>query len=275
MNSFIRKILSVFCIIVLITAMYGCSGGNEAESDDPQATNGDLRKLMMSHTLVVGVTDYEPLSYLLDDGTRTGFDVELASRFGEYMGVNVQFTEIEWDKKTEYLENGKIDCLWNGMTATSDLDDQISLSSPYLSNSQVIVMKTDQFKKYDSVKKCVHLLFGVEIGSAGQDVAKDNGYRTILCTTQKDAIKSVSEGRCDAAIIDNIMAESLVGEGNEFEELSFDYPLSSEQFVVGFRKTSPLTKEVNTFLKEFFGTDEAKSLGDKYNLTDSMIYMYD
>ena len=256
-------------------SLCGCSSGDSAtESDEPTATNGDIRKLMVSHTLVVGVTDFEPLDYQQDDGTWTGFDAELATAFGEFLGVNVQFLEIDWDKKVELLDNGKIDCIWNGMTKTEELDKALSLSSPYLYNSQVVVMKADQFVKYDSLDKCTHLLFAVENGSAGKVLAQNNSYRTILCDTQKDALTSVSEGRCDAAIIDNLMAASMTGEGNEFSDLSYDYSLSSEEFVVGFRKTSPLTNEVNAFFKEFFGTDKAKKLGDKYNLMESMVHPY-
>ncbi|MCR5520319.1 MAG: transporter substrate-binding domain-containing protein [Lachnospiraceae bacterium] len=277
MKSINTKLFSVICIVILVmTTLCGCSSGGDsgADPDEPVATNGDIRKLMVSHTLVVGVTDFEPLDYMLDDGTWTGFDAELACAFGDFLGVNVQFVEIDWDKKVELLDNGKIDCIWNGMTKTDELDRSISLSSPYLYNSQVVVMKSDQFAKYDSIDKCNHLLFAVESGSAGKSLAQDYNYRTIFCDTQKDALISVSEGRCDAAIIDNLMAASMTGEGSEFSNLSYDYPLSSEEFVVGFRKTSPLTNEVNAFFNEYFGTDSAKKLGDKYNLIDAMVHPY-
>lgn len=276
MKSINSKLFSILCVIVLVvTTLCGCSDNNTVtQTDEPVATNGDIRKLMLSHTLVVGVTDFEPLDYMLEDGTWTGFDADLARAFGDFLGVNVQFVEIDWDKKVDLLNNGKIDCIWNGMTKTDELEEAISLSTPYLYNSQMIVMKSDQFAKYDTLEKCNHLLFAVENGSAGKSLAQANSYRTILCDTQKDALISVNEGRCDAAIIDNLMAASLTGEGNEFASLSFDYPLSSEEFVVGFRKTSPLTNEVNAFFKDYFGTDDAKKLGDKYNLIEAMVHPY-
>lgn len=55
--------------------------------------------------------------------------------------MDIEFIEIDWDKKTELLAKGEIDLIWNGMTRTDELESSITCSNPYLLNAQVIVMR--------------------------------------------------------------------------------------------------------------------------------------
>ncbi len=55
--------------------------------------------------------------------------------------MDIEFIEIDWDKKTELLAKGEIDLIWNGMKRTDELESSITCSNPYLSNAQVIVMR--------------------------------------------------------------------------------------------------------------------------------------
>lgn len=72
---------------------------------------------------MVGITDFAPMDYRTGDDW-TGFDADLAKAFAQSIGVTAKFVEIDWDKKTDLLEQGTIDCIWNGMTQTDELKKQ-------------------------------------------------------------------------------------------------------------------------------------------------------
>ena len=42
--------------------------------------------------------------------------MELAEAVCEQLGYTPVFQYIVWDKKDEYLDNGKVDCLWGSFT---------------------------------------------------------------------------------------------------------------------------------------------------------------
>jgi len=263
-----RLITAILITVSLVTVLSGCSSGSDDES---VISNSDNNRIMMTGVLKVGVTDYAPLDQKLEDGSWTGFDAELAGEFAESLGVKASFVEIDWGDRVSLLENGKIDCIWNGMTKTDKLEKSLSLSDPYLTCSLVVVMKEDQFNKYDSIDKCGQLLFSVERGSLGQAEADNRGVRTLICASQKNALEDVKNGKCDAAIVDTIIAGELVGEGKEFSELRSDFNLNPGEIVVGFRKNSALKNDLNVFLDSVFSSGRAAELAAKYGLTDSLV----
>ena len=50
-------------------------------------------------TLVVGITNFEPMDYQDDNGDWIGFDADMAKAFGESLGVDVEFVEIDWGQQ--------------------------------------------------------------------------------------------------------------------------------------------------------------------------------
>ena len=72
---------------------------------DPEEVGEELPEL------IIGSDNYEPYNYLDDDGKPVGIDVELAEAVCEQLGYTPVFQYIVWDKKDEYLDNGKVDCL--------------------------------------------------------------------------------------------------------------------------------------------------------------------
>ena len=82
----------------------------------------DMEYVKNKGVLVVGITDFEPMDYKDEAGEWIGFDADLAKAFGAYLGVEVEFVEIEWDNKILELNGKTIDCVWNGMTLTAEAD---------------------------------------------------------------------------------------------------------------------------------------------------------
>lgn len=266
-----KKMSMLFAAVtVALTMLIGCSqnkGDTAFRIEDGQS---DLEYVQSKGTLTVGITDFAPMDYRSGEHW-TGFDASLAEAFAESIGVTLEFVEIDWDKKTELLEKGSIDCIWNGMTMTEELQKTISCSEPYLSNAQVVVLRNSDIGQYSTAYACQHLLFAVEAGSTGESLLKEMKYRYTTFPTQKEALQSVRDKKADATVIDIIMAAYYTGEGQEFDNLGFSISLNDEKICVGFRKDSDLTEKVNAFLKAAYEDGMISSLAAQYKISNAVL----
>lgn len=92
--------------------------------------------------LIIGSDDYEPYNYQDENGKPAGIDVEIAVEACRRMGYAPVFKKIPWEQKNDYLESGKVDCLWGCFTMTGRENDY-DWAGPYLHSSQVIVVAKD------------------------------------------------------------------------------------------------------------------------------------
>ena len=233
--------------------------------------DSDLAFIQGKGTMVVGITDYEPMDFKDANGNWTGFDAELAEMVCKELGVKCEFFVLaDWGKKFFELETKNIDCIWNGMTITDEVKLNTNCSDPYVINAQVLVMKADVVGQYDAVELLQGLTFAVENGSAGQDEVVALGVpdsQIIAVQDQAAALMEVAAGTSDACVIDITMANAMTGEGTSYADLAPGISLSSEEYGIGFRKDSDVTAKVNELLAKYKADGTLQALADKYNLT--------
>lgn len=219
-----------------------------APASAAEASEGsDLAYIQDKGTLVVGITDFEPMDYKDDSGAWIGFDADMASAFAESLGVKAEFVEIDWDNKIMELDGKTIDCVWNGMTLTDEVTSSMDCSKPYCENGQAVIVPKDVADKYQDTESIKELNFAVEAGSAGEAEVTALGASCTPVKTQADALMEVAAGTSDAAVIDYLMAAAMVGEGTSYENLTYTINLNSEEYGVGFRKGSDLAPKLNDF----------------------------
>ena len=233
--------------------------------------DSDLAFIQGKGTMIVGITDYEPMDFKDENGNWTGFDAELAQMVCEELGVKCEFFVLaDWGKKFFELETKNIDCIWNGMTITEEVKLNTNCSDAYVINAQVLVMKADVVGDYDAVELLSGLTFAVENGSAGQDEVVALGIpdsQIIAVQDQAAALMEVAAGTSDACVIDITMANAMTGEGTSYADLAPGLSLSSEEYGIGFRKGSDVTAKVNELLAKYKADGTLQALADKYSLT--------
>ena len=249
--------------------------GGTTESAAPSDNGGDAESDMAyvqdKGTLIVGITNFEPMDYQDANGEWIGFDADLAKAFGESLGVEVQFQEIEWDNKVMELDGRTIDVVWNGMTLTDEVLAAMECSNAYLNNAQVVILPSAEAENYADAESMSGLQFAVESGSAGEQMAIENGFSYTPVTDQATAVLEVESGTCDAAIIDSLMASAMVGEDTNFAELTYTISLNTEEYGVGFRQGSDLAAELNAFFAEIYAEGTMQELADQYGVSAALI----
>ena len=86
-------------------------------------------------TLTVGSDTYPPYVYMDNNGDITGLDVEIAEEAFRRMGYRAEFTTIDWEKKTELVDSGEIDCIW-GCFSMSGREYDYQWAGPYAISRQ-------------------------------------------------------------------------------------------------------------------------------------------
>ena len=265
--------------VMSASLLTGCGGGNNenAATDNGDAssteTTSDLAYVKDKGSMVIGYTVYEPMNYTDENGEFTGFDTEFAKAVCEKLGVEPEFVEINWDTKVVELDAKSIDCIWNGMTITDDLKENIAVSDPYVKNMQVVVIKDSNKDTFKDTASLSGANLVAEAGSAGQAAieADENLSQANLTTVTKqtDALLEIESGASDAAVLDWTLAKSMIGEGTDFTDLMMidGVELSVEEYGIGFRKDSDLCTEVNKIMAELVEDGTLPALAEKYGLS--------
>ena len=260
-----KKILAVLMAVLMVALCFSACGGKE------EAPKTDMEYVKENGKLVVGITDFAPMDYQDNDGNWIGFDADMAKAFAAYLGVEVEFVEINWDNKIMELDGKNIDCVWNGMTLTEEVKAGMDCSKPYCNNAQVIVVPADKAEQYKTAADCKDLKFAVEAGSAGKDQAVANNFQYTEVVDQATALSEVAAGTCDAAIIDSLMAGAMIGEGTGYANLTYTAGLNSEEYGVGFRKGSDLVAEYNKFFDAEIANGNAQKVAETYGVQAALI----
>lgn len=243
----------------------------DAQTTGSPETESDVAYIQNKGTLVVGITEFAPMDYQDENGEWIGFDADLAREVADALGVEVEFSLIEWGSKLMELDSKTVDCLWNGMTITDEITNGASATNAYATNAQVVVLKADVAEEYQTVESLSGLNFAVEAGSAGEAAAQDAGLTHVSVSDQATALMEVSSGTSDACIVDLLMAGAMIGEGTSYPDLTFTVRLAEEEYGVGCRKGSDLTEFINEQFKALYDDGTITALAEQYGIADNII----
>ncbi|MBQ5902041.1 MAG: transporter substrate-binding domain-containing protein [Clostridia bacterium] len=275
-----KKILALILAMAMLVACFA-SCGNAADntaSNDDAAKDSDLAYIQDKGTLIVGITDFEPMDYKEDGSDEwTGFDAELARLVGKELGVTVEFQEINWKMKETELSSKTIDCIWNGLTWDEERAENMSLTDYYMLNRQVLVVATKNADKYTTVESLDGANVAAESGSAGESVITESltSSNYIEKDAQIDVLTELIMGTVDAGVIDYVMANYLINkEGSSFADLTIvenALTTQDEYYSIAFRKGSDVTAKVNTILAQLKSDGTVDTLAKKYGLVDAIV----
>ena len=275
MKKFMALALSA---VVALGVMTGCSSSNT--TDDKETENTETTDTADRTQLIVGFdAEYPPYGYMDADGNYVGFDLDLAQEVCDRNGWTLVKQPIDWDTKDMELNSGSIDCIWNGMTITPELQEALTISDPYIKNYQVVVIRSDNADVYTSTADLVGKTVEAEAGSAGEAAIIGEGAdeslkqaEYISAAKQTDTLLEVKTGAADAAVLDFVLAGAMVGQG-DYSDLMIipDLQLSVEEYGVGFRKDSDAAEKVNEAMQALIEDGTLNTLAEKYDLAELLL----
>lgn len=281
-----KKILALLLAAMMTLSLAACGSDTGSTDEDSGDTAGqdtaepsaddDFAYIQGNGSMKIGFTYFEPMNYMDDNGEFVGFETEFATAVCEKLGVEPEFVEINWDSKVMELESKNIDCIWNGMTITPELEEALTISDPYIKNYQVVVIRADNADTYTTTADLVGKTVEAEAGSAGETaISEDENLSQatyVSVTKQTDALLEVKTGAADAAVMDFVLANAMVGQG-DYADLAVipDLQLSVEEYGIGFRKDSTAAEKVNAAIKALIDDGTLNTLAEKYGLAELLL----
>lgn len=209
--------------------------------------------------LVVGLDDtFAPMGFRDSNGEIAGFDVELANEVGEKLGLDVEFQSIDWALKETELASGNIDVIWNGYTITDERKEQVDFSTPYLENSQIIVVLEDsniQTKEDLSGKVVAAQQSSSAVDAINADesniVEEFANQEIVLYPSNNDVFNDLASGRSEAIVVDETLGRYYMKQNEDISYRVLEDNFGEEEYAVGMRKEDDqLTEAIDNALNE-------------------------
>ena len=219
---------------------------------------------------VIGVdVNVPPMGFLGENGEVVGLDIDLANEVCKVMGKKLKVQPIDWDAKELELNTNKIDAIWNGMSYTPERNQNMSLTSAYMQNRQVLVVKKDaSISNLGDLKQ--KNICGQK-GSTGimslknSDVGKNAKIVTEL-DNMVDCLNEVKLGKSDATVVDEVVVRYYFTKNslqNDFRIL--DQELETEDYVIAVRKDNlELKDQIEKALKVIVEDGRAGEISEKW-----------
>ena len=250
-------------LVLTLGVLAGCSGNDQAQQSASSSADASDTKL------VVGFDNsYPPYGFIGDDGEYTGFDLDLAAEVASRNGWEVELNPIDWDAKDALLNQGTVNCIWNGFTMEGR-EDSYTFSEPYMLNEQVIVTRADS--GISNLEDLAGKVVITQIDSAALDVLEgdqkalaDTFAKLDTISDYNNAFMQLQAGNVDAVACDlSIAAYQMAGNPDAYAQI--EAPLSSEHDAVGFKKgDDAMAKTVSDTLKAMYADGTVQQLCEKY-----------
>ncbi len=186
----------------------------EAAADDDSWT-----KIQQRGYFILGLdASFPPMGFLNDQNEIVGFDIDLAKAVAAKLGIEVKLQPIDWSSKEMELDNGNIDCIWNGMTINQGRLDTMYFTKPYLANEQIIL--TGDNSKITGKATLSGKVVAAQSGSSGLEAVeadtatKDTFKELVTYDDYVSAYQDLKVGRIDALVIDSVVGYYLIAQDN-------------------------------------------------------------
>lgn len=267
-----KKRKGILGLLALVGASVMSLAGCTQLASNPKVDNWD--KYQQQKSITVGFDNtFVPMGFEEKNGNYAGFDIELAKYVSKKLGIQVHFQPIDWDMKETELQNGTIDAIWNGYSATDERREKVAFTIPYMQNTQILVVK--KTSGIYSVEDMTGKALGAQNGSSGMldfeehpEVLKNRvkGGDADQYQSVNEAIIDLKNDRIDALLIDRVYADYyLTTEGIADEYDTIPSGFESESFAVGVRPADKkLLEALNQAFKELYQEGIFQQISQKW-----------
>ena len=193
-------------LIVLMSVLFlGLAGSSMAgKLQQELVQESAVEQILKRGTLKVGMSTFVPWAMKDKTGKLVGFEIDVATRLAEDMGVKVQFVPTKWAGIIPALLTGKFDVVIGGMSVRPDRNLKVNFSIPYDYAGQSIVANKKLAAGFSSLQDFNHpdVVISARLGSTAADAANKFMPRAKkrLFDDEAQVIQEVVNGKAHAAV---------------------------------------------------------------------------
>ena len=259
-----KKLTAVLAVI--LAAVFVLSGCQKSENQ-----LADIKKAGKIKIALEGA--WAPWNYHdLSTNELIGFDTEVAKGIADYLGVEAEFYESDWDSLLAGLESGRYDIIANGVEYTEERAQKYDFSVPYGYVKTVLVVRQDE-TEIDSFEKLKGKKTANSLNSTYMQIGESFGASVMGVDTIEETINMLINNRVDATINAEVSVYDYLAQHPDtpikivavYEEMgSVSIPIrkaGSEQFLSEINKAIEAMKNSGRLSEisiKYFGTDITK-----------------
>lgn len=232
-------------LVVLALAVGGCGHSSKPTTALDRfkkvlghAPTGVARQVALKGQLVVADDgNYPPQSWVDKNGKLQGFDVDVANKVGQLLGVKVTFTNPTWDAVPGGLRSGAFDVSIGSLAPTAELQALIDFTAPYYYTGGQLAVKQGTPPILSAAG-----LSGKIVGAGAQTTffywLRSHTSATVKAfTTEADAFPQLKDGSLTAIMAAEPTLRQAVKSGEPF--VLSGSPLFYQGLAFGIRKGQP------------------------------------
>ncbi|SFQ06766.1 cystine transport system substrate-binding protein [Lachnospiraceae bacterium XBB1006] len=264
-----RRVLALGLAMTMVIgalAFTGCGKKEQKESKNA-GPKELLTEIQERGTLIVATEGtWAPWTYHNEKDELVGFDVEVAKKIGEKLGVDVKFEEVEWDGIFAGIDAGRYDITCNGVEIDEERAKKYNFTDPYAYMRTALIVKDDnnEIKSFEDLegKQTANTLQSTYAKLAESYGASVTGVDDLIQT-----IQLLEAGRVDATLNAEVSYYDYLKEHPDAKmkiaALSEDASLVAIPVRAG-KENQSLVDAINKAIKELSEEGVLTELSNKY-----------
>jgi polar amino acid transport system substrate-binding protein len=237
----VYRILSIMIILMFLAAACAPAATSTPAATTAPATSS-LPDLGGKEVIVAVENAYPPFNSVDENGNGVGWDYDAFTEICKLLNCVPKFTEAAWDGIFEATAAGQYDVVADGVTITDERKKTVAFSDPYMTITQVLLVRADETRFTDSkgLADNPDLTVATQLGTTNETVGIDMvGESRVKSFEQFDGpVLALLSGDADAVVIDEQAGLGFMGKnegkmkmlpitGQVPEELGFVFPQGS------------------------------------------------
>lgn len=191
-------------LIALICCWYSIRPVTAGEIQNKLVSESMIEQAMKRGTLRVGMSTFVPWAMTAKSGDLIGFEIDVAKRLAQDMGVKIEFVPTKWAGIIPALLTGKFDIIIGGMGIRPDRNLKVNFSIPYDHTGQAIVANkalAAGFKSIEDFNK-PEVTIALRLGSTAVTAVKQYmpKAKMTLFDDEAQAYQEVLNGKAHAVV---------------------------------------------------------------------------
>lgn len=265
-STVILGLLLVACLTMVhtsCTARIGSTRAIDPGFSYPQA--GQSGQSSLERKIIArGDHAYAPFEFVDESGKPDGFNIDLLTRLGAIMNLDIHVELGPWEEVRGQLERSEIDML-PGMYKTPDRDLLVDFTIPHFISSYGI------FAEYSSgirgVEDLANKRVAVQLGDVGHDYLVENKLagELVILNKWEDIFISVMNGEADCAVASMIQGSQLLRDKRYASLRQIGPPLIQQRYCMAVSKgDADLLAALNEGLNILKSTGEYDRIYEKW-----------
>jgi polar amino acid transport system substrate-binding protein len=164
----------VFAAIAALSLVVAACGGSSDSSDTTTAGGGALELVKDGALTVCSDAPYEPFEFQAEDGTWTGFDMDIMRKIAESNDLELEVSVQPFDGIWLAPAAGKCDVVASSMTITEERTQAADFTDTYFNAFQSLLVRKADAEVYTTLESLKGKTIAVQTGTTGEAYAKAN-----------------------------------------------------------------------------------------------------